>query len=215
MGGVSRLRLPSLCNRPRSRLSKFRSHLLRQIPRNARKHRNRTSYIVLRTWAASAASASRPFVTTSDHGFKTSHSHLLRTLHASPRNARKHRNRTSYIVHRTSYMGGVSRLRLPSLCNHVRSRLQDIPLAPAPHPPRLPAQRAQTSQSYIVHRTSYIGRPRLPPPPITAPEHPARTCSAKSRATRAIIAIVHRTSYFVHRQRQLPPSYLVHSKRIF
>ena len=74
-----------------------RSHLLRTLhasPRNARKHRNRTSYIVLRTWAALAASASRPFVTTSDHGFKTSHSHLLRQI---PRDARKLSNRTLLI----------------------------------------------------------------------------------------------------------------------
>ena len=118
----------------------------------------------------------------------------------------------SSIVHRTSYMGR-PRLPLP-LCNHPRSWLQDIPSAFAlPNP-------AQALQSYIVHRKSYIGRPRLPPSSIVHGQTPsaivrsrfhnlASAFASLLRATRASSTIVHRTSYFVHRRCQAPPSYIV------
>ena len=85
--------------------------------------------VVHRTWAGPAchrappgATASRRFVTTPDRGFQNSALHSLR-----PRPAQRARIWQSYIVHRTSYIGGV--------------------LA-----------------ATVVHPTSYIGRPRLPPP---------------------------------------------------
>ena len=63
--------------------------------------------------------------------------------------AREFPNRTSYVVHRTSYISGVSPLTAPGHPVRIRS-------APS-------AQSARTSKSYIVHRISYMGCPRLPP----------------------------------------------------
>ena len=122
--------------------------------------------------------------------------------HASPRNAREFGNRTSYIgrpplppsprkarelCNRTSYMGGVSRLRLRCTLHIVHRQTSSA---------SVPAPRAQALQSYIVLRTSYIGRPRLPSSDhsfITQPSLSLRFPPRKARE------FGNRTSYIQHR----------------
>ena len=67
----------------------------------------------------------------------------------------------------------------------------------------LGSPRATRANSQIVH-----GHRQVPPSYIVHRQAPPATgrCQAPpSRAKRAIIAIVHRTSYLVHRHRQAPP----------
>ena len=145
----------------------------------------------------------------------------------------------SYIVHPTSYIGGVSRSR-PFLATPAHGFITS--------PCSCSASRASSgiSKSYIVHRTSYIGGVSRPRPFLATPAYGFITspCSrSASRATRAnfqidsppphrwfalraaharcpyaltaVVRVVHRTSYLVHRRRQPPSSLSSHSRSQF
>ena len=163
---------------------------------------NRTSYIPHRTWAAPVCH--RSFLTTPAHGITTSRSPRLRLL--------AQRARIRQIVHRTSHIVHRRRQAPPPLSNHARSPLHLSPRLKL----RLPAPQArELSKSYLVHRTSYMGRPRLPPLlsnyarawyhdiPL-APAPPPRAAGARA------FQIVHRTSYIgqTHFLMRLPLTYL-------
>ena len=118
---------------------------------------------------------------------------------------RELRNRTSYIVH------GRRQAASRRFVTTSAQGLQNSAL----HSLRIPRNARELPKSYIVHRTSYIGRPRLPPPSrtfVTTPDRDPwtslRTCFAKFPQLRcALFQIVHRTSYIVHRQTPSAPAF--------
>ena len=153
-------------------------------------------------------SASRRFVTTSDRRFTI---HLPIWLRAPAPQARE----LPKLTHRHHPAGSPLRGSASALSIRTYRPLTRAPLSGPSCVLYLVHRHRQVPPSYIVH-----GR-RQPPPPLS---NYARSSlhdsppdlASRARATGARISqIVPRTSYLVHRHRQVPPSYIVHRQTHF